>query len=243
MTIIGLKLDKGQINKDNADAGMKARGEGIADMLVRCVKDQQTTLKRFLVDIAALDQQGRKAFRLSVNKHLKNIRAHVNSAKGTPEEAAWATTGRSAGVRLSEAVTFSRACDAGYTPAFAEMPYHSCIGMARTFLQSESSTGPTVRRGRKATPVLDKVKQFLLKLEAAGELKHSQLKDVEILVHTMASVSAAKAAKIETPTLPMARQPLQTGSEAANAAIHRARSAQNDSQLRSAAAKGNDKQG
>lgn len=196
MTIIGAKLDQGAVNKANANAGMKARGEAIAEKLMAHIRDQSTSLKRYLSDIIDLDQTGRKAFRVAVGHHLKEIQRHVKDKAGTAEHDLWKSTARSAGVRLSEAVTFSKAVDAGYAPVLADMPYHAMVTASRMFLRSESAAGPTQRRGRKATPVLDKIKQYILKLEQSGELKHSQLKDVEVLVHTMATHRVPKTGSV-----------------------------------------------
>lgn len=148
-----------QDSKHAADKANMAKGEALAEMLFRCVKEQGSTLKRFLVNIAELDQQGRRGFRVAVQRHLKDIRAYVNAREGQDDHAAWAATARSAGVRMSEAVTFSKAIDAGYSPGM-EHPYHSLIGGARTFLQGQSS-GPTVKKGRPAKPLADKIKAYL----------------------------------------------------------------------------------
>lgn len=159
MTIQSKVIDLQAANK----LAMEQRGEAIADLLIAEVKEQSGTLKRFLQDVYGLDQAGRKAFRVQVQHHLKQIRAHVVAKKGTPEGDVYATTARSAGVRLSEATVFSRAVDAGYSPDFTTGTYHSCVAQARAYLDSDAANGPTARRGRKASPFIDKVKALTLK--------------------------------------------------------------------------------
>ena len=167
----------------NPELGEIAKGQAVAELLIRSVQEQAGRLRRFLMDIADLTQAGRSGFRVAVTKHLRDIRKHVNAAKGTPEYAAYAASGRSAGVRLSEAVTFSKAVDAGFSPEWEGMPYHTMIGAARTVLASESAVGPTVKRGRKAASPVDKAIAYLAKLG----LTHNDLVKVEHVVHDLAT--------------------------------------------------------
>lgn len=166
-----------------------ARGQAVAALLVKAAQEHGNYLKRFLMDIVQLSQNGRSGFRVAVSKHLRDIRRHVNAVKGTPEYAAYAAAARSAGVRLSEAVTFSKAVDAGFMPNFEGIPYHSMIGSARTMLASESAVGPTQKRGRKATSAVDKAIAYIAKLG----LKKADLVKVEAVVHDMATGKPAPA--------------------------------------------------
>lgn len=174
----------------NPSLAAMARGQAIANLLIQSVQEQAGKLKRFLVDIAELDQAGRSGFRVAVGKHLKDIRRHVEAAKGTPEHAAYAASARSAGVRLSEAVTFSKAVDTGWVPSFEGVPYHSMIGSARIMLASESAVGPTQKRGRKATSAVDKAIAYIAKLG----LKKADFVKLEHVVHDMASGKPAPVA-------------------------------------------------
>lgn len=167
----------------NPDLQDIARGQAVAALLVKSVQEQGEKLKRFLMDIVNLSQAGRSGFRVAVSKHLRDIRKHVDATKGTPEHAAYAAASRSAGVRLSEAVTFSKAVDAGFSPDFNGIPYHSMIGAARTMLDSESAVGPTQKRGRKAASPVDKAVAYIAKLG----LKRSDLLKVEHVVHELAT--------------------------------------------------------
>lgn len=159
-------------------SGSQAKGEAIASQMISEIKAQAGVLKRFLVEILHLDHAGRKAFRVAVQHHLKAMRAHVLTKENTPEHDTYAAAARSAGVRMSEAVTFSKACDSGYSPEnMDDGSYHYQVAQARVFLASQGTTegqvdedgnvitavGPTRRRGRKATPFIDKVKALVLK--------------------------------------------------------------------------------
>ena len=183
MSIIGIKEDKTKQSKSAADLAMAARGGAIAHLFVAHVRDRAAGLKRFLVDIQGLTHEGRMGFRTSLGEELKAMRKNTKSAEGTVNEAAWKSAARSYGVRISEAVTFSRAVDAGYSPEMEGMNYHALIGEARVFLDAESTTGPTVKRGRKATPTLDKVKAYLEK----AKLSAAECEAVAEFVATLAA--------------------------------------------------------
>lgn len=158
--------------------GMEARGAAIADLFIKEVKDQAGVLKRYLSDIVALDQFGRKAFRTTISHHLKDMRAYVKAREGKADHDQFKKSLASAQVRLSEAMTFSKAVDAGYLPNVLKESYHSIIAASRVFLASEAATGPTQRRGRKATPIVEKVRNYLFKLE----LDKKQLAEVAACV-------------------------------------------------------------
>jgi hypothetical protein len=216
-------------NKDTRDAsaGEKAKGAAVADLLVKAVQEQGNKLRMFLVNIAELTQDGRSAFRVAVQAHLRQIRKHVQAVKGTPEEPAYAASARSAGVRLSEAVTFSKAIDAGFSPEWEGVPYHSMIGFARTFLQAEAAVGPTQRRGRKATSPVDKALAYIVKLG----LTPAEMRKLEETIHTLkgkpsdvkavpaVNSGAVVAAPVDTPQAVKApapsvvRMPIRTPAE------------------------------
>lgn len=166
VNIVGVSAptDKAAFNQQAHDRADIAKGQAVAELLIKGVQEQAGKLRRFLMDLVDLSQAGRSGFRVAVNQHLKEIRKHVNAVKGTPEHAAYAAAGRSAGTRLSEAITFSKAVDAGFSPEWERMPYHAMIGAARIVLASESAVGPTQRRGRKAIPNVDKLVAFAIKL-------------------------------------------------------------------------------
>lgn len=184
---LGKPVNQNKGNPDSkhaADKANEAKGQALAEVLFRCVREQASSLKRFLHNIADLDQAGRRGFRVAVQQHLKDIRAHVHDKEGTDEHAAYAATARSAGVRMSEAVTFSKAIDAGYNASIADNPYHSLVSGARLFLQGQAS-GPTVKRGRPAKSLADKIKAYL-------ERECKTAEDFEQAAEVAAAVAASK---------------------------------------------------
>lgn len=186
MSIIGIVENKTKQSKSAADLAMAARGGAIAHLFVSHIRDAATSMKRFLVDIQGLTHEGRIGFRTSLGEELKAMRKNLKSAEGTVNEASWKSSSRSYGVRISEAVTFSRDVDAGYSPEMEGMNYHALIGEARVFLDAESTTGPTVKRGRKATPTLDKVKAYLEKAKLSAA-------ECEAVAEFVATLAAPKA--------------------------------------------------
>jgi len=164
MSIIGIVEKKEVQNKSAADKAQASMGEALAELFVKFVQGQATSLKLYLNDIVKLSHEGRIGFRVSLNAHVKAINAHVKAKKGMPEHDTFKRAKNSACVRISEAITFSKAIDAGmsYDPNTSDS-YHAHIGTARVFLEASSTTGPTVKRGRKATPTLDKVRAYLAK--------------------------------------------------------------------------------
>ena len=183
-------------------SGSEAKGEAIASQLIAEVKAQGGILKRYLINIRDLDQVGRRAFRVAVSAFLKKMRATVTTMEGTPEHATYAATARSAGVRMSEAVTFSKACDAGYNPDMEEGTYHWHVSEARKFLAAEAAgqtdvdgntvtpIGPTRKRGRQPTPFIDKVKNLVTKESPSIE----SLKNATKMLTTMVQLMEKQAA-------------------------------------------------
>lgn len=183
-------------------SGSEAKGSALATTMIAEIKAQCGVLKRFLVNIRDLDHAGRKAFRVTVSAYLKKMRATVTTMEDTPQHATYAATARSAGVRMSEAVTFSKACDVGYNPDMAEGSYHWHVSEARKFLAAEAAgqtdvdgntvtpIGPTRRRGRQATPFIDKVKNLVTKESPSIE----SLKNAAEMLATMVQLMEKQAA-------------------------------------------------
>jgi hypothetical protein len=201
---IGLTLVAGKATQETKKANDKANydaGAGAAEAFLNVVKSQAVSLKVYLQRIAETDQQWRKGFRVTLDKARDDMRAHVNARKGMPDFEVYEQAFKSTQPRISEAITFSKAIDNGFTPDMAQ-GYHAIIGASRAFLNSSSassegepgteSIGPTVRkqRGRKATPVLDKVKNYLLGLSLTVE----QLEDVSRMVDTMVKLAKVQQA-------------------------------------------------
>lgn len=179
---IGLPIapNKGTVAaKKAAASGMRARGEAVADNLMHECNSQGNKLKMFLIDIADLDQVGRTAFRTRIRDALYHVRAGRETFKGTEQEAPFAATSRSAGVRVSEAVTFSKAIDLGFTPDFEGMTYAALIGEARVFKKG-NAVGPTEKRGRKAATLAEKFQKFLADNKVLGNVGQ-----LEVVAHVL----------------------------------------------------------
>lgn len=187
--------------KQSGTNGDAARGQAVAVRFMAHVKEQAVSLLRYLVDIHGMTQEGRKEFRVHINKALKEMREQVKELEGHAEHDVWKATLRSAGVRVSEAVTFSKAVDAGvpfhvkdnqiFDAEGRKLGYHFAVKMAGHFLHAEAATGPSVRRGRKAKPVADKLLHYVSEtlritaaeaialLQAAQEQADAQAADQE----------------------------------------------------------------
>lgn len=214
-------------------SGSEAKGAAVASAMISEIKQQAGALKRFLIEIRDLDHAGRKSFRVAVQHFLKKMRATVLTKEGTPEHGAYAATARSAAVRMSEAVSFSKACDAGYNPEDLDSgSYHYQVSLAREFLNAEAvaqtdaegnviePVGPTRRRGRKATPFIDKVKNLVNKDKPSIEdvkLASEMLAQMAEIMHR--AENKAKRAKLgEAETKEAMAQAIVAAQEQANAA-------------------------
>jgi hypothetical protein len=191
---IGLTLVAGKATTDTKktnDSGDKANGKAVAELFIRFEKETAEKGKMLLKSIFNLSQAGRSAFRVALSQALKDDRDELKLYKGMPEYDLFKSALSTRAVRFSEVKIFSESCDHGFTPNF-EDKYHQILGTARVQLRSESSVGPTVHktRGRKATPVLDKVKNYLLSLSLTVE----QLEDVSRMVDTMVKLAKVQQA-------------------------------------------------
>lgn len=156
--------------------GLENHGSALAVALIAAIKAASSTWGRYYADLCRLEQFGRAAFRKELNAAVKD----KTYTRGTDDVED--TRRRSAAVRIAEFNTIARAMDAGI--AFdATWSYHYAVGHARTALKSE---GKGSTRGRKATPLLDKIKAYIAKNVPAESLD-----DVAVMVATMAKASKA----------------------------------------------------
>lgn len=189
---IGMPVNQNSGTADSkaaADSALVGKGEALADVFIARIKDQSGALKSFLKDLAELDQQGRKGFRVAITKHKKQVRAYVESKKGTDEYEMYSRTASSAMVRLSEAVTFSKAVDMGMSVTdelLRQQTYHSLIAMARLYKSAKASDGVDVSgpTKRKQVSVLERAKAYLLKICKTPE----DFEQVAELAETLAAV-------------------------------------------------------
>lgn len=173
-------------------SGNVARGEALASVVFKDIKDNFGKMRGYLADIKGLDTDARKAFRISFQSLLNQARKAVKTWEKTPEHDFHKRTLRTLSVRVSEMVTFSKAIDGLWVPDMSQ-GYGQLIAGAVLFNRSNISSGKETA-GRKAKPVLDKVKAFLDKLEQTGVLTKKDLPEVETLVHTWVQVREAASA-------------------------------------------------
>lgn len=158
----------GKANPNTAKANQKAdgaKGEALAVTVIKLVDSQAMGLARILKNICELSQEGRTKFRAFLKADLnwkKEQLANLDKDSGDYEIVR--RTVNSANTRVSELIQFSTAVDRGYT--FEDFKnYHTSISEARMFNEGSSDNGkagPTRRRGRPATPFVDKFKKFLV---------------------------------------------------------------------------------
>ncbi len=142
--------------------GEGAQGVAVAETLVKEVQRQATSLSKFLGDLIELTYEGRRAFRKAIKEHLDAMREYVKANEG---DLVYAKAFRSAEVRLSEAKVFSESVDSGFSPDMSQN-YHTLVAQARAFKEAKASgengaVGPTVKRGRKPTPVVEKFRKWV----------------------------------------------------------------------------------
>ena len=164
---------------ENAPA-YQAKGKALAELAINEARGQGAAWTRIYRAMLELEAEGRKAFRSEIATHQKAMQAHVTAHKeGDTENPVYATAKRSGMVRLSELTTITKAIDVG-VEFDKEWPFHYAVGHARTALRSQ---GKADTRGRKPTPVLDKIKAYLEKNVPEGEWE-----SVRDLVTTMAAL-------------------------------------------------------
>lgn len=170
------------------DAAAKAIGDQVASEFLEAVREQGQTLRRHLQAIFQLSPVGRAGFRAHIAKLLNEQRAFVKDAGDTPKGKHLAQCLRSGTVRVSEAVTFSKACDGGFIPNMVQS-YHAIITDAREW-QRAHAAGNTQGRAKK-TP-LDRIKDALVRMLRDGEMDATDLPDVAMMVQTMAQLRTKK---------------------------------------------------
>ena len=141
-------------------ANKKARegaGEALGDLLVTETMKQASSMKQFVVSLAALDADGRVGFLRYVGGVMKERRAYVKE-NGTK---LYKAIEKTAGVRLSEFSTLAKALDKSYVPNM-EQGYHVIVSEAREWLRA---LGEGDKRGRKATHGIVKAMKYLEKLD------------------------------------------------------------------------------
>ena len=150
---------QGEFQDAAQQTGAKHQGSALADLFMRYVEQQASTLKTILKDLTTLAPAGREEFRARVDAIRKERNKFVLDHKGTDQYTRLKKVNQSASVRLSEAVSFSKAIDLAYTPDW-DQSYHTIVTDARMLLDAGAS-----KRGRKAKTDLEKALEFLAKLK------------------------------------------------------------------------------
>lgn len=154
-----------------------AQGIALASLFIKHIQEQGNSMLRYIKDLFDLSLDGRKAFRVYLTEQLTEQRAFVKAHEDTPHHAMMKRTLASATTRQSEAITISKAFDAGFNPEWEKdstgkwcakvedqyAQYHGLVAFARGFLES-SAAGPTQKRGRPAKDKLTKAQEYLAKL-------------------------------------------------------------------------------
>jgi len=153
--------------------GAAHQGTALADLFMRYVEQQSTTLKTVLKDLVTLAPAGRDEFRKRVDAIRKERNKYVLDHKGTTQYDRLKKVNQSASVRLSEAVSFSKAIDLGYAPDW-DQSYHTIVTDARMLLDAGAA-----KRGRKAKTDLEKALEFLAKLKLDGKEEAEIIKFIQ----------------------------------------------------------------
>lgn len=159
-------------------SGLEAAGAALAQSIINESMAQAGSWGRYYRDLLALESWGRGAFKKTLNASVKDKDYKM---KTDPAED---VRRRSAKVRISEFNTIARALDAGVS-FDAQWSYHYAVGQARIALKSE---GKASTKGRKATPLMDKIKAYIIKNVPAENMS-----DVATMIATMAQVHGADA--------------------------------------------------
>ena len=158
-------------------SGHVAKGAALATLILKDIEARAVKGKRFLVDISELDNPGRETLRVAFTDYLKQFRDEAKQWKGTEQEPLFKSRNNVLAARTSEYVTFSKACDAGWSPDFND-GYAEVLAAARCFLASTASmasvgpdgepiepVGPKARVGRKSLSNEERFVRYLEKME------------------------------------------------------------------------------
>lgn len=152
-------------------SGSVAQGQALADQVVAYARNEGNTLKGFLKGISELSQEGRTAFRATLDVTLKAITENIKALGNTTEAKRAAASART---RISECRKFSVACDLGFSfTDNAHETYTALIALSGKHRDAQASgdaVGPTRRRGRQPTTWQVKLAKYVegLGLDAEG---------------------------------------------------------------------------
>lgn len=166
--------DKARIKSD------EARGYELAASMLQEHQAQRNIWLRYVAKLIPLNVTARGAFMAFINRHVKDMQAHVKvkMAEQDPEHGIYAKTARSAVTMLTNMRTIAKAMNAGFvvpvhmdgmTPRHDSRgdlmpvnPFDWTLTQARAYLETHAADGTAkAKRGRPATPFLDKLKKFM----------------------------------------------------------------------------------
>jgi len=147
--------------------GFEAQGYALAQSAVGLAKSHANDWHRIVCRLYVLSPEAREAFRTELNKHKKDMQAHVDAQTGKKAVAIWGGAKSSAIVRFSQLKRISEALDAGMSlpvkqdaikaeggrierdPLLAD-PFHTIVSKARLHLGAKAS-------GRKVATFIEKL--------------------------------------------------------------------------------------
>lgn len=197
LKIVGMpRADTGEALK----GGSEAQGAALAESILKWEGEKLVKGKRYLQDIANLDNPGRKVLRTTLIAHLQAFRDEGKQWQDTPQAALFKARVNILSVRVSEYTRFATACDNGFEPVFDD-GYAEILAAARCFLRAtadmvpEGSTyvGPTRLRGRKATSNAEKFVKYLEKMGPSLEDLEQFAKIIRLTIKAAKDEAAAEA--------------------------------------------------
>lgn len=164
----------------------KATGAAVAELFLKTLAEQGGKLLRYLGDLSKMDNDARKEFRTTLDalmqqrrEELKELRESITKARQTNNAEAFVKlsaehnlrnrTFNSFKVRVSEAVTFAKACDAGYQDYSESDGYHKSVAKARMF--NAAKAGAAAKSGRRVRSAEDMIFAAVRKVIENGFLK------------------------------------------------------------------------
>lgn len=177
----------------------EAKGSVLAEGFVNLVKSHDGDMKGYLVKISNLaDLSGHTAFQQGIAKARKAwmtywkgqaYKAGTANVEATPEIRPGIKAGskmdklaqgitRSGGTRLSEAVTFSKACAGGFKPEFEGKGFHVLVSEARAYLAAKA--GKTAVAAKPPTAI-EKALAYIERLDLNKRQRESLAARIEAL--------------------------------------------------------------
>ena len=194
-------VQKREENSTLSAPGAIAQGYALAQSAIAEIIGQHGAMNRYVGRLVELSTEARASFMKEINKHLKDMREHVQARADTPEHVRYKKIAATARTKFSELLAIVKALDAGYVVSMHVNPdngvflrdargilqpldpFTTIVADARIYLESQ---GAKDGRGRKAKPWLDKLKAFILNNQPEFA---DQLDDSVQLVQSLAELT------------------------------------------------------